>query len=34
MAADELFKSIELNKDPNLSFEVTCRIIEIYMEKL
>lgn len=34
VCADELFKRIENNTDTNLSFEVTVRIIEIYMEKL
>lgn len=32
--ADELFKRIEGNTDKDLSFQVTVRIIEIYMEKL
>lgn len=34
VAADELFKRIEANKEADLSFQVTLRIIEIYMEKL
>lgn len=34
VCADELFKRIESNTNPDLSFQVTVRIIEIYMEKL
>jgi len=34
VCADELFKRIDANTDPNITFQVSCRIIEIYQEKL
>jgi hypothetical protein len=34
VCADELFKRIDANTDPNIRYQVTVRIIEIYMEKL
>jgi hypothetical protein len=34
VCADELFKRIDANKDANIRYQVTVRIIEIYMEKL
>ena len=34
MAADEIFKRIANTKDPNVTFQTTIQIIEIYMEKI
>jgi len=34
VCADELFKRIDANTDANIHYQVTVRIIEIYMEKL
>jgi hypothetical protein len=34
MAADKIFERINDNKDPDVSFQVTVYMVEIYMEKL
>lgn len=34
MAADKLFERIRSNKDPDVTFQVTVYMVEIYMEKL
>lgn len=34
MAADKIFERIRDNKDPDITFQVTVYMVEIYMEKL
>ena len=34
MAADKIFERIRENKDPEITFQVTVYMVEIYMEKL
>lgn len=34
MAADQIFKRINANSDPGITFQVTVQMVEIYMEKI
>lgn len=34
IACEEIFKRIEGNTDPNISFSVAASMLEIYMEKV
>jgi len=34
MAADKIFERIRENKDPNITFQTTVQMVEIYMEKI